>query len=77
MFRKRQLSLFAFIDAFGWKILQRNSFLEDLLPKRTPLETVLGSSSTCIRTILTGLMPREHGHFSFSNRGGCNRFGND
>lgn len=65
MARKDRLSLFVFIDAFGWDILQRNRFLEDELPVRSPLGTVMGYSSTCIPTILTGKMPREHGHFSF------------
>ncbi len=60
----RRLAVFAFIDAFGWEILQRNPFLEEELPHRAPVETVFGYSSTCIPTILTGCMPREHGHFS-------------
>lgn len=60
-----KLSLFVFVDAFGWKILQKHSFLEDVLPIKTPLKTVLGYSSTCIPTILTGKLPQEHGHMSF------------
>ena len=62
---KKPLTLFAFIDAFGWDILQHHSFLDDLLPNKAPLGTVFGYSSTCIPTILSGTMPREHGHFSF------------
>lgn len=66
MSRKRhKLSLCVFIDGFGWEILQDHSFLEDVLTTRKPLDTVLGYSSTCIPTILTGKMPREHGHFAF------------
>lgn len=59
------LTICVFVDAFGWQILQRNRFLEDELPVRAPLQTVLGYSSTCDPTILTGCMPRDHGHFSF------------
>ncbi len=61
----RSVSLFVFIDAFGWKLLERHPFLDDVLSVRRPLDTVLGYSSTCDPTILTGLAPREHGHFAF------------
>ena len=61
----KKLSLFVFIDAVGWEILRRRRFLEDLLPERAPLQTIFGYSCTCDPTILTGKMPREHGHFSF------------
>jgi len=59
-----RLGLFVFVDAFGWEILQQNAFLDDVLPHRQPLGTVFGYSSTCDATILTGHLPREHGHFS-------------
>ncbi len=65
MARTKTLSLFTFIDAFGWEILQRHAFLDDLLTIKIPLGTVFGYSSTCIPTILTGKLPREHGHLSF------------
>lgn len=65
MMRQETLSLFTFIDALGWELLQRRSFLTTLAPVRAPLETVLGYSCTCDPTILTGRLPREHGHFSF------------
>ena len=61
----RTLSLFVFIDALGWRLAEREGFLADLLPTRAPLETVFGYSSTCDPTILTGLKPRDHGHFAF------------
>lgn len=61
---RRKLALFVFIDAFGWEILRRRPFLDDLLKVKAPLATVLGYSSTCDPTILTGKLPREHGHFS-------------
>ena len=59
------LSLWVFIDAFGWEILQRHSFLPELQRVSRPLDTVFGYSSTCEPTILTGQAPRDHGHFSF------------
>ncbi len=61
----KKLSLFVFIDAFGWEILKQHQFLDDILITKKPLGTVFGYSSTCDPTILTGKMPFEHGHFSF------------
>jgi hypothetical protein len=61
---RRRLALFVFIDAFGWELLRRRPFLDDVLKVKAPLTTVLGYSSACDPTILTGRPPREHGHFS-------------
>src|ERR1044072_641163 len=61
----KRLNIFTFIDAFGWEILQHHHFLDDVLTTKAPLQTVLGYSSTCIPTILTGKMPKDHGHLSF------------
>lgn len=58
------LSLFVFIDAFGYELSKRYAFLDDVLDHKQPLNTVFGYSSTCDPTILTGCTPREHGHFS-------------
>jgi hypothetical protein len=63
----KTLSLFVFIDALGWEILQKHDFLENVLVQKSPLGTVFGYSSTCDPTIITGLSPQEHGHFSFFN----------
>jgi len=60
-----RLSLFVFIDALGWELTRRHRFLEQLAAQRRPLETVLGYSSACDPTILTGCMPQDHEHFSF------------
>src|SRR6266852_2291189 len=60
-----ELSLFVFIDAFGWELARKYPFLDELLVTKRPLGTVFGYSSTCDPTILTGKLPREHGHFSF------------
>jgi predicted AlkP superfamily pyrophosphatase or phosphodiesterase len=63
--KKQSLSLCIFIDALGWEILKNHSFLDDELMHKQPLTTIFGYSATCDPTILTGLLPRSHGHFSF------------
>lgn len=65
MAMKKKLALFTFIDAFGWELLKENKFLEGFLKTKSPLTTIFGYSATCDPTILTGLLPRDHGHFSF------------
>jgi predicted AlkP superfamily pyrophosphatase or phosphodiesterase len=61
---RRPLHVFVLIDALGWRVLEGRQFLNDLLPHRTPLRTVLGFSSGAIPTILTGLPPSETGHWN-------------
>ncbi|MDP6445906.1 MAG: alkaline phosphatase family protein [Pirellulaceae bacterium] len=61
----KQLALFTFVDAFGWRIFQEHSFLADRLRTAQPLETILGYSCACDPTIITGQLPNVHGHFSF------------
>lgn len=57
----KSLGLFIFIDAFGWEVLKRNpDFLADLAPHRKPLETILGYSSACDPSIISGLTPSQH-----------------
>lgn len=58
------LALFCFIDAFGWEILERVPFLEDVAPYRRPLATTFGYSSAAVPSILTGRTPEENGHWS-------------
>lgn len=65
MTSKKKLTLCVFIDALGWESIQRHSFLNDILEVKAPLGTIFGYSSTCDPTILTGVLPREHGHFTF------------
>jgi hypothetical protein len=62
--RVSSLCIFTLIDALGWKFLEGQEFLSDLLPYRRPIKTVLGFSSGAIPTILTGLPPAEHGHWN-------------
>jgi len=61
----KRISIVIFIDAMGWEVLKGRRFLDDVLPYRRKLRSVLGFSSACVPSILTGLMPREHGHWSF------------
>lgn len=63
--RQPKLSLFCFIDALGWRLVERYGFLNEFLTHRQRLDTILGYSCTCDPTILTGLPASQHGHFSF------------
>jgi hypothetical protein len=60
-----QVSIVVFIDALGWEVLKGRRFMEAELPVRRKLRSVFGFSSACIPSILSGLMPREHRHWSF------------
>ncbi len=59
-----RLQIFVLIDALGWRFLEGREFLNDLLPHRQPLRTVLGYSSGAIPTILTGVPPARSGHWN-------------
>jgi hypothetical protein len=61
----KTLSVVCFIDALGWEVLRGRSFLEERLPHRRKLRSTFGFSSACVPSILSGLTPREHGHWSF------------
>ena len=60
----RKLAIFVLIDALGWCYLEGKDFLNDALPYRRGLRTILGFSSGAIPTILTGTSPVEHGHWN-------------
>jgi hypothetical protein len=62
---KRRIDIFIFADALGWAMASRRRFAENLLPVRNRCDTLLGYSSTCDPTILTGALPAAHRHFSF------------
>ena len=61
---RRPLHLFVLIDALGWSYIEGRDFLNDILPYRRPLRTVLGYSSGAIPTILTGVPPAQNGHWN-------------
>ena len=60
-----RLDLFIFLDAYGSEISSTFPILEDIAPYRQKLTTVLGYSAAAVPTILSGKMPRDHGHWSF------------
>lgn len=60
----KKLTLFVFIDAFGWEVYKNYGFLNDLLPHSRKLETTFGFSSAADPSILTGRYPDEHTHWS-------------
>jgi len=57
--------LFVFIDACGWEIIKDSDFLRNLAPQRKRLDSVLGYSSTCVPSILSGHWPDEHRNWSY------------
>ncbi len=60
-----KVSLFLFIDALGWEVLERHpGFLASLNPERRPLKTIFGYSSACDPSIISGVLPQEHGLWS-------------
>ena len=60
-----KVKVFVFVDALGWKQVEKYGFLDDLLPNRRPIEMQFGYSCTAIPTILTGERPSVHGHLAF------------
>ena len=59
------VKVFVFVDALGWKQVEKYGFLKDLLPYRRSIEMQFGDSCTAIPTILTGERPQTHGHLAF------------
>ncbi len=61
----KKLSLFFFVDALGWQVLTRHPFfLEGIVQEKKKLETILGYSSACDPSIITGKVPSVHGLWS-------------
>ncbi len=63
--------LFLFLDACGYLVLKDRAPVADLGPVHQ-LRSVFGYSSACVPSILSGLYPEEHLHWSFFTRGGGN-----
>jgi hypothetical protein len=61
---KTSITIAIFIDSLGWRLASQYDFLRNELPFRGPLATTFGPSSSLVPTILTGVPPREHGHFT-------------
>src|SRR5437867_6928302 len=58
------LSIYVLVDALGWEVVRNRRFLDDILPDRRWLTTILGYSSGAIPTLLSGRMPSQHGHWN-------------
>jgi len=59
--KKPELNLFLFIDAFGREVFLRHPFfLKDLIRDHKKLDTILGYSSACDPSIISGKLPCEH-----------------
>jgi hypothetical protein len=66
----RRLVLIVLVDALGWEQAGDPAFVPELDAPRAPVRSVLGYSSANLPTIMTGRLPREHGHFSMYRRAG-------
>ena len=62
---QKKVKVFIFVDALGWKQVEKYGFLNDLLPHRRKVQMQFGYSCTAIPTILSGAGPSEHGHLAF------------
>ncbi|MDD5597325.1 MAG: alkaline phosphatase family protein [Victivallaceae bacterium] len=61
----KKLTIFMFIDALGWEIVNKHGFCDQELPCRYPVRMQFGYSSTALPTILSGRKPTAHKHLSF------------
>lgn len=60
----KKLSLFVFIDGFGWEVYKKHGFYLKAIDDRKRLKTTFGFSSGADPSILTGRYPDEHTHWS-------------
>lgn len=68
----RRLVLILLVDALGWEQAGDPAFVPVLDAPRAPIRSVLGYSSANLPTIMSGRLPREHGHFAMYRRAGRN-----
>ena len=59
--KRARVGLFVMIDAVGGRYAQEREFLAHF-EQKSSLRTVLGYSCSCQPTLLSGKLPREHGH---------------
>jgi len=57
-------TIFFFIDAMGAAVVRDRPVIADLAPVRA-LRSVLGYSSACVPSILSGRFPEQHQHWSY------------
>jgi len=60
--------VFFFIDACGAEVVRPYPAFTDLAPRWQSLRSVFGYSSACVPSILSGLYPEQHLHWSFFQR---------
>lgn len=58
-----RVALCFFVDALGWEMAERHGCFRGVAPHSYRQRTVLGYSCAAQPTILTGMMPSEHGHW--------------
>jgi hypothetical protein len=62
------VTLCFFVDALGWELANEHGCFRGIAPHAYRQRTVLGYSCAAQPTILTGLMPSEHGHWGMFYR---------
>ncbi len=68
MARGDRVTLCFFVDALGWEMAERHGCFRGIAPHSYRQRTVLGYSCAAQPTILTGMMPSEHGHWGMFYR---------
>lgn len=68
MAERRRVTVVIFIDALGARVAETHGFLRGAKGRACALETVIGYSSSAIPSLMTGCLPRDHGHFSMYQR---------
>jgi hypothetical protein len=68
MARTGRVALCFFVDALGWEMAQEHGTFRRIAPHAYRQRTVLGYSCAAQPTILTGMMPSEHGHWGMFYR---------
>jgi hypothetical protein len=65
-----RVALCFFVDALGWEMAREHGTFRKVAPHVYRQRTVLGYSCAAQPTILTGMMPAEHGHWGMFYRSG-------
>ena len=68
MAKANRVALCFFVDALGWEMAQEYGTFRKIAPHAYRQRTVLGYSCAAQPTILTGMMPSEHGHWGMFYR---------
>ena len=63
-----RVALCFFVDALGWEMAREHGTFASIAPHAYRQRTVLGYSCAAQPTILTGMMPSEHGHWGMFYR---------